>query len=262
MKIGEIVGLGRTATVYRWGKHEVLKVFYDPQHAINEAKNAEVIQSLGLPTPYYSGSIEYEGKQCLVYERIEGISMLQKIEQTAESISHNARLMARLQFMIHSVKVKYEPNLKDFMRKQISQLNEITEREKQIVNKNLSSLTEGQEVCHYDFHPDNIMISAKGPVVIDWMNVLIGNRKADAARSSMMMESNELPPRAPDWLKNRKLRIMFHHDYITEYCRLSETEQGEIDQWKIPTLAVRINEMRGQEQKETIERLRKAMQGQ
>ena len=38
-------------------------------------------------------------------------------------------------------------------------------------------------VLHLDFHPDNIMLTANGPVVIDWSNVSLGPAAADVAES-------------------------------------------------------------------------------
>ena len=38
-------------------------------------------------------------------------------------------------------------------------------------------------VLHLDFHPDNIMLTPDGPVVIDWSNVALGPAAADVAQS-------------------------------------------------------------------------------
>lgn len=73
--------------------------------------------------------------------------------------------------------------------KQINTTEAIKEKEKQIVIDILNTLPEGNVICHYDFHPGNIILSTDGPIIIDWMNVLVGNQAADVTRSSMMIQS-------------------------------------------------------------------------
>jgi thiamine kinase-like enzyme len=66
-----------------------------------------------------------------------------------------------------------------------------------VVLKFLGGLSEGSALCHYDFHPGNIILSPKGPVIIDWLNALVGNQLADVSRTFMLISSTALPPNAP-----------------------------------------------------------------
>ncbi|MGG3281323.1 phosphotransferase family protein [Paenibacillus solani] len=264
MRIGELVGMGNTANVYRWGNHEVIKVFHDhfnsTYEANKEAKNAELISSLNLRAPQYSGLLEYEGKSCLVYERIDGPTMLWQIEPTKENISYHAKLMAQLHAEIHQARVDMEPNLKTEIGALIDSSAVTNDHEKQMIQHILHTLPEGHTVCHYDFHPDNIIISPQGPIVIDWLNVWIGHQAADVARSSMMMQSHSLPPNAPDWLANRPLRELFHHEYLKEYGLLTGMDETMINEWMAPTLAARIVEMKNDRDSENVKKLRMILQ--
>ena len=40
-------------------------------------------------------------------------------------------------------------------------------------------------VCHGDFHPDNILVSSKEPIAIDWTNAYVGNPLGDVARTCL-----------------------------------------------------------------------------
>jgi thiamine kinase-like enzyme len=255
MKIGELLGIGNTAKVYRWGRNEVIKVFYDSRCAMNEARNAEIINNLSVRAPKYSGLVEFEGKSGLIYERIDGKTMLRQIEQTIQSVSQNAKLMAQLQFEIHNVDVKFQPNLKFELSRKINASEEISNNEKVVIVDILNKLSDGNALCHYDFHPDNIIISPKGPIIIDWMNVLVGSQAADVTRSSMMIESHALPPNAPNWLVNREYRILFLNEYLAEYFKLSGIDYKLLEQWIIPTLAARIDELSGEYKKEIKDKL-------
>lgn len=264
MRIGELVGMGNTANVYRWGNHEVIKIFHDhfnsSYEAHKEAKNAELISSLHLRAPQYSGLLEYEGKSCLIYERIDGPTMLWQIEPTKDSIAYHAKLKAQLHAEIHQAKVDVEPNLKTQIGTLIDSSAVIYEHEKQMIQQLLHALPEGHAVCHYDFHPDNIIISPQGPVVIDWLNVWIGHQAADVARSSMMMQSHSLPPNAPHWLSDRPLRELFHHEYLKEYGLLTGMDEDMVNEWMAPTLAARIVEMQNDTESENVKKLRMILQ--
>lgn len=255
MKIGELVGIGNTARVYRWGETEVIKIFYDQHCAMYEAKNAEFINNLELRSPQYSGLIEYEGKMGIVYERIDGPTMLWHIEPTEGSISYNAKLMANLQYEIHNVENKIIPNLKSEITNKVNHSQEISNHDKHIIIDVLKSLPDGNTICHYDFHPDNIIISPNGPVIIDWMNLLIGSPEADVTRTAMMIQSHSLPPNAPSWLFHREYRELFNKEYITEYVKLADINDEFLEQWMIPTLAARIDEMQGEYRQEIKDKL-------
>ena len=41
-------------------------------------------------------------------------------------------------------------------------------------------------LLHNDFHPDNIMLTPNGPVIIDWIDATCGHPLADVARTLIM----------------------------------------------------------------------------
>ncbi|WP_308635386.1 phosphotransferase family protein [Paenibacillus silvisoli] len=252
MTIGKMIGRGKTADVYEWGKHEVIKVFHEAHQAAEEANNASLIAGLDIRTPRFGGLVEHEGRQCLIYERIRGHSMLWQIEPKQESILANAKLMAELQHQLHGLQVEFTPNLKQELTYKIKAAPSLSDMEKDRILASMVRLPEGRTLCHYDFHPDNILLAADGPVIIDWMNVLVGDAAADVARTSMMIRSHAVPPQAPGWLHERELRLLFHDTYAEAYKRLSGMRAEEIETWRLPTLAARIIEMSGEERNEIV----------
>jgi len=76
--LGRPLALGRTAEVYAWEQGQVLKLFYDwfDLEAIrHEARLAQAVQTTGLPVPRVGRIIHVNGRNGLLYRRIEGPSM-------------------------------------------------------------------------------------------------------------------------------------------------------------------------------------------
>ena len=50
----------------------------------------------------------------------------------------------------------------------------------------LDTFPTGDRICHGDFHPGNILMTVRGEVVIDWIDVTRGNPLADLARTTIL----------------------------------------------------------------------------
>ncbi len=243
MKKGRCIGKGRNASVYEWGKHEVLKLFNEGFTMGREAENCRIINNLGIPSPEVVGTLKVDGCEAIIYERIDGITMTGSIENNRDSLAKHSRILAELHVMINSFKVNYPPNLVQELTSRISCIGSLNTKIKCEINEELGKLPEGNEICHYDFHTDNIIMSPRGPVVIDWANVLVGNSLADAARTSIIIGSPALPPGdCPYWLKDRASRLFFHDEYLHEYLRLRSISKADLEPWIQPIAAERLGE--------------------
>jgi hypothetical protein len=49
---------------------------------------------------------------------------------------------------------------------------------------------EGGSLIHFDLHPDNVLVSQQGPVVIDWTNARGGSAAADVAMTWLILETS------------------------------------------------------------------------
>ena len=59
-----------------------------------------------------------------------------------------------------------------------------------------SLLGEGDALLHLDMHPENVILTASGPVVIDWPNAARGPAAADVAHTWIVLACS-LPPEDP-----------------------------------------------------------------
>ena len=78
MRVGELVANGRTSNVYAFGNDSVVKV---PRAGVPadwaglEARFTASVRRLGAPAPEVLELVEIEGRESIVFERIDGVSM-------------------------------------------------------------------------------------------------------------------------------------------------------------------------------------------
>ena len=100
MQKGPLLGQGRTAEVYAWGDFQVLKLFFTtwPVDCIHqEARVARLVHEAGLASPATGDLIEVEGRLGIVFERVDGPSMLEDVARHPWRIVSAAHQFADLQ---------------------------------------------------------------------------------------------------------------------------------------------------------------------
>jgi aminoglycoside phosphotransferase (APT) family kinase protein len=113
-------------------------------------------------------------------------------------------------------------------------------------------MKDGTTLCHYDFHPMNVIMSLHGPVIIDWMTARQGNPHADIARTLSILQS---PITRPIWQKPKQDGSLdalpsdwheasksFIERYLARYRKIRKISLKEIKAWRLPTAAARLNE--------------------
>ncbi len=242
MDKGEMISRGRTAEVFAWKDDRVLKLFlkdWPARQVEHEAQVTGAVHKAGLPAPAVEGIVEVEGRLGIVFERIDGPSMLQVLRSKPWKIGQLARTLAELHTTIHSCEMPELPSLREELGRGIREV-ELPEETKEAVLKHLKQLPDGNTICHIDFHPDNILMSSRGPVVIDWANPRRGDPLADVAATSLLFRLAPLPQfMAGQWLINM-LRDRFHSIYLKRYLQLRPFSREQIAVWELPLVTARL----------------------
>lgn len=247
LSVGKLIGKGNTAEVYLWGKNDVIKIFNQciPEGLIkNEYDTNLQIQYLQLPSPMAKGIIEVEGKKGIIYKKLEGENLTNLLTRNPFSIKKNAKLFSQLHFQIHQKDGNYLPKQKEYLMKNIQMTDLLTNEEKQSICEYLRSLPEGNQVCHGDFHPDNILVSNDQVKVIDWMTGSSGNPIGDIAKTFIIIKYAYLPKSMPNLIRMflEVLRDYFCKYYLKEYEKQTGISMEEIEKWTLPIMASRLAE--------------------
>lgn len=240
--LGPPLACGRTAEIYAWGDGQILKLFH-PQFTVNvrEAELARSIHAIGIRTPAVGELMEIAGRPGILYERIDGISQLQRFQKQPWRLVGITRQLAELHADMH---MRLAPGLPSQRQRILRRIegSALPEKLRATALQVLTSLPDDDKLCHGDFHPDNILHTTQGPVIIDWMDATAGNPLADVARTYMILRFSGLPARQPARWLQQQLRSRMCAIYLQHYRHLRPFDPQQLERWLIPVITIRLEE--------------------
>jgi aminoglycoside phosphotransferase (APT) family kinase protein len=254
------IAQGRTAEIYPWDDGHVLKLFRDwcpPDWVEYEARIAGAVHAAGVPSPAPGEMIEMDGRRGLIYERLDGISMLQDLNARPWMVFKHARSLAELQVEINQKSSAGLPSYKDRLSDDIRSTAQLNEELRKKALALLDVLPNRQNICHGDFHPGNVLITRKGPIVIDWMTACTGSPWADVARTSLILSIGAKSAGKQVHLIVRMMVRLYHRIYLNRYRALIPNAENEMNRWMPIIAAARLNEEIIPEREELIEIVKK-----
>lgn len=158
-----LIAGGRDADVFELADGCVLRRYRDGRDASVEARLLGWLDERGYPVPALRSWTGCD----VVMDRIDGPTMFDVVRETPDRVDEMARLLVGLQRRLH----------------QLDAPAWLPAR---------SGVPEGRELLHLDLHPMNVLMSAAGPVVIDWTNASAGPAEFDAATTIVTMATAQL----------------------------------------------------------------------
>ena len=240
-ELGPRIGVGRTAEVFALGDDRIVKLFYpniDERFIQNEARAGELVSKAGLPVPGFHRSMEFDGRAGIVLERLRGETILQLLRRRPWEILQLMRQFASLHRELHQCEIPELRPYRDVLAMQIQNAPGLAEADKNRLHDHLQDLPlDRQMVCHGDFHPDNIMLTSRGPVVIDWMAACSGEPAADVARTVLLLSIGT--PTEMDVVARMMITVMRRlvlNRYKAYYFRDSDLARSRVMDW-LPVIA-------------------------
>jgi len=240
--------VGRTAEVYAWEEGTVLKLYRDwcPASWVErEAHIARVVEQAGIPAPKPGEIVEVGGRRGILYERVDGPSMLKAMNQNPLKLIFFARMLARLHVEMHQCSAADSnlPSQRASALLAIQHAGALGDDLRQKALQALETLPDGDRLCHGDFHPDNVLLTSRGPVIIDWMTAVQGHPAADVARTRLLLSLGDPPPGSAFSLR---LILLGRSLYVRSYLRYHQDRSPEtvrLSSAYLPVMAAaRLNE--------------------
>lgn len=160
------------------------------------------------------------------------------------SSNRYAKQLAALHYDIHKCRGLELPKYKESLEWNIRHTDCLTEDQKLAVLNLLEALSEGDSLCHGDFHPGNIMEDGDSVNILDWMTAAVGSPAADVARTVLLLKDSSLPGQMPKPVKLLIgcMRKSMAATYLKQYLKLSGLQKEEIESWRPVIIAARLRE--------------------
>jgi uncharacterized protein (TIGR02172 family) len=242
--LGNPLAVGRTAEVYAWHSDQILKLFHDwmSSEAIEyEAQVARAVHAAGLPVPAVGEIIEIGKRLALVYERVNGLPMDQVLATKPWRFFSFTHLLAQLQADMHASSITPDiVSQKQRLKQRLQETDALPDDLRNGILNALEQMPDGERLCHGDFHPQNVLITRRGPVIIDWTDATRGDPIADVARSSIILQGAALTNPSAGW---------FHDVYLKRYFKLCHDDaRHQFRAWRPIVAAVRLTESIAEQQ--------------
>ncbi|MBI5651398.1 MAG: phosphotransferase [Chloroflexi bacterium] len=242
--LGARIAEGRTAEIFAWRDHQVLKLYHEwcpPEWIEYELKIARITQNLGLPVPAVGEIVAVNARRGLVYERIEGVSLNETLNTKPWELFRGVRVLADLHAAIHGCAAPELPSQREGFARSIRNAPALPADLKSAALRALDAMPDGDQLCHGDFHPGNVLMTARGPIVIDWMTAKRGNPIADVARTLLLLTTGEPSNAFARWLVAR-VRELIKSCYLRQYDEHRALDPAQLARWMPIVAAARLNE--------------------
>ncbi len=160
--LGPKLAEGRDSEIFEHGPGRVLRRARDGRSLVREAEVMRYVLAAGYPVPV----VHDAGEGWLVMDRVDGLPLLDVAARHPWRLGEYGRLLAGLHHRLHELPAL--PGLPE-------------------------AGVPGDRLVHRDLHPLNVLMTADGPVVIDWANAAAGDPAYDLADAWVLFASAEVP---------------------------------------------------------------------
>ncbi|ABX43688.1 aminoglycoside phosphotransferase family protein [Lachnoclostridium phytofermentans] len=225
----KMIGQGNTANVYEWEDGKVLKLFHQgyPINSVKkEYENAKRLNLMNFEKPMVYDIVAVSEQYGILYDKVNGISMFDWLMTTGD-MKVCAQKIAQLQNRINENKANEFMDYKEFLQNNLQRVvlsgdMEARKQGEEMLHL-LTTLKDGENLCHGDYHPGNIFIEGDKVSVIDFMNCCKGPREYDIARSLYLMQYSPIPQNMPGVEELLKAREQLADHYLN-YMKVSRKE--------------------------------------
>jgi|SRR5579872_612580 len=230
-EIGSLLASGNTADVFAWGDNRVVKLYkpapWAKRVAFREAANQATVEALGLPVPAVHGVVEHSDRWGVVSDRVQGASFAQRMSADPTLVTGHVEALIDLQLRLQQTTAFFFAGVKQRLATHIGHTPHLDPDRKNALIAGLRAMPDGDQLCHFDFHPMNVLGTVNSPVVIDWCDACRGTPLADGCRSHVLLEIHA---------------EAFAASYLERYCRINQCSADELMAWRPYMLAAKLIE--------------------
>ncbi len=203
---GHLVAQGRDADIFDAGNGRVLRRAKDGRSIAAEAEVMRYVAAQGYPSPEIF-DVSADGRD-ITMERVRGPSMLALLQARPWQLGRLAGLLADLHTGLHDITAP-------------------------LTMRTAPAGPPGDRVLHLDLHPLNVIMSPRGPVVIDWTNARRGDPLFDVALTWILLGAAQPPESRLARAVVEPFRGVFLRSFLRHFDRATLSERlGAAVEWK------------------------------
>lgn len=243
------IAQSRHSEVYELPDGQVWKWYYSwiPEPLVSyEFTVGRAVHDLGFPTPAPLRLAGRGPRPGIVFERVSGKLLAQRLAAQPWKLQARARQMAAFHRLLHAL-----PTVA--LRTQAERLDEAFRASAPLLLPYQELLDDlrtrfatpaRQSICHGDFSPDNVLVRPGGWCLLDWPNAYQGDPLSDVARTCLLLQSPHTLRRQPRWQRwaFRAATTLLARTYARHYLRLSGRTAEALRAWQALEAAVRLHE--------------------
>ena len=221
-------------------------IFLLNSDVLYEALNTSRVEDAGVNIPKLLEVAVTDGKWSITSEYVEGPTLTQLIEKYPDKADDYIKKMVEYQISFQKKSNPLLLVLKDKMNRQINSIEELDNSVKYELLTRLNSMKNHTKLCHGDYCPDNIIVTAdatgniKEITAVDWVHATQGNASADIANTFLLLklqfgDKSDIPEK-----------------YISAFCELTNTKRSYVNEWLPLVAAARLTKNK-EEEKELLE---------
>jgi Ser/Thr protein kinase RdoA (MazF antagonist) len=218
--------------VFAWGDGRVLKLDRPDWNGLStfEATVLAVVAEAGVPVARPHETLTVDDRTGVVLDRVDG-PILAAVIAEADDVAPLATAFVALHQQLNGMVVDGLQDLVVNIADGVVRSGLSPALVDELLGM-LAAIDDGRRnLCHFDLHPGNVIVSADGWIVIDWLTASSGPPDADFARTWVLD-----PPNA------RTARGRFMAIVEREGMEARGLERSRLDQWTRIIAAARLAE--------------------
>jgi hypothetical protein len=217
--LGEKIGEGATADVHAWAPGQVVRLFkadFPQRLARHEARMTRAAFAAGTSAPEGFDEVTVDGRFGIVLARLDGPTLRQLLLTRAVTSEQAGSILAAQYLSVHktppppdvlSLRKMFEYGYRDVLPPHIAPgILALIER-----------LPPGDVLCHKDLHAGNVIMTADGPRIIDWLAMVRADAALDLGRCHLHFSELIYAPEDTDPERPHALNAAVQ----SEYARLA-----------------------------------------
>ena len=190
--LGEKIGEGACADVHAWAPGQIVKLFksgVSRRLSWHEAQMTHAVFTAGAPAPELIGVVTLEGRFGIVLSRFDGPTLLQLYRSGAITFEQAGAILATLCKSVHKTPPPPDVlSLRDWVNAWLrSSSGMLPKHIATGVRALIERLSPGDELCHGDLHPGNVIMTAEGPRLVDWTGTVRAPAALDLASTHFIL---------------------------------------------------------------------------